>query len=155
MDAIREQLIAALRGGQAHADFGSAVKNFPAELRGVKPKGAAHTAWELLEHLRIAQEDILDFSRNPKYVAREWPKDYWPAAEAPLTAEAWDESIAAFERDLEEFAAMIADPGQDLLAAFAWGEGQTLLREALLVIDHNGYHLGQLVMLRGELGIWP
>jgi hypothetical protein len=155
MDPIRKELIAALKGAQAHVDFAGAVKNFPQEMRGVKPKGAAHTGWELLEHLRIAQEDILDFSRNPKYVLKKWPEGYWPDSEAPPTPEAWDKSVAAFERDLKEFEALVADPKQDLAEPFAWGTGQNLLREALLIIDHNGYHLGQLVMLRGELGIWP
>ncbi len=155
MDAIREQLIAALKGGQAHVDFEGAVKNFPLELRGMKPAGAPHTAWQLLEHLRIAQADILEFSRDAKYVAKRWPDDYWPATEAPPSPEAWEESIAAFEQDLKEFSELVADPKQDLSKPFAWGEGQTLLREALLVIDHNGYHLGQLVMLRVQLGIWP
>jgi hypothetical protein len=155
MEAIRKQLIEALKGAQAHVDFEGAVKNFPAELRGVKPKGAAHSAWQLLEHLRMAQEDILDFSRNPKYVTRKWPEEYWPDSEAPPTSEAWDKSVAAFKKDLREFEAMVADPKHDLTEPFAWGTGQNLLREALLIIDHNGYHLGQFVMLRGELGIWP
>lgn len=123
-------------------------------MRGNKPKGAAHTAWQLLEHLRIAQNDILEFSRDPKYVSPKWPEGYWPKEIAPPTSEAWDDTIAAFEKDHQAFGKLISDPAQDLLAKFPHGDGQTLLREALLIIDHNSYHVGQLVMLRVQLGIW-
>jgi hypothetical protein len=108
----------------------------------------------LLEHIRIAQWDILDFSRNPKYKSMEWPKDYWPATEAPPTADAWNKSIKAFKKDLKEMQDLVADPKTDLYKAIPWGDGQTILREALLVADHNAYHLGQMVMLRRLLGAW-
>ena len=135
----------------AHLEFDSAVAGFPAKLRGTKPYGAPHTAWQLLEHLRLAQEDILDFSRNPQYREKHFPDDYWPAAEAPPDAAAWDRSIERFKSDLEEMKKLVADPKQDLTARIPHGEGQTLLREALLVADHNSYHLGQLVFLRKML----
>jgi len=147
-DPLRKQLDSLLRMEGAHLSFEEAVADFPAAGRGAKPAGAPHTAWELLEHLRLAQEDILDFSRNPQYREKKFPDDYWPAAEAPPSEEAWDQSVKQFQRDLKEMRALIADPRHDLLAAIAHGEGQTLLREALLVADHNAYHLGQLVFLR-------
>jgi uncharacterized damage-inducible protein DinB len=140
-----------LRMKGAHLSFQEAVKDFPEELRGRKPEGAPHTAWQLLEHLRIAQEDILDFSRNKDYQAKKWPDDYWPKDEAPPSAEAWDESVKQFERDLKTMEALTNDTKHDLLAEIAHGKGQTLLREALLMADHNSYHLGQLVYLRKTL----
>lgn len=140
-----------LRMKGAHLSFQEAVKDFPEELRGRKPEGAPHTAWQLLEHLRIAQEDILDFSRNKDYQAKKWPDDYWPKDEAPPSAEAWDESVKQFERDLKAMEALTGDTKHDLLAEIAHGKGQTLLREALLMADHNSYHLGQLVYLRKTL----
>ena len=150
-DPLRKQLVDLLRMEGAHLDFDSAVAGFPAELRGSKPHGAPHTAWQLLEHMRIAQEDILDFSRNPQYQEKRFPDDYWPAAGAPPDAAAWDRSIELFQRDLEEMKKLVADPKQDLSARIPHGEGQTLLREALLVADHTSYHLGQLVFLRKML----
>ena len=135
----------------AHLEFDSAVAGFPAKLRGAKPHGAPHTAWQLLEHMRMAQDDILDFSRNPQYREKHFPDDYWPATEAPPDAAAWDRSIERFKSDLEEMKKLVADPKQDLTARIPHGEGQTLLREALLVADHNSYHLGQLVFLRKML----
>jgi uncharacterized damage-inducible protein DinB len=155
MDPLRDQLLDTLKGGQAHADFQSAIKNFPAEYQGKKPEGAPHTAWQLLEHLRIAQSDILDFSTDPGYVEQKWPDDYWPLEAAPPKPQSWNESVAAFEKDHKEFAALISDPSNDLFAKLPNGDGQTLLREALLIIDHNAYHIGQLVLLRTQLGIWP
>jgi uncharacterized damage-inducible protein DinB len=155
MDPLRNQLLDTLKGGQAHADFQSAIKNLPAEYQGKKPEGAPHTAWQLLEHLRIAQSDILDFSTDPNYVEQKWPDDYWPLEAAPPTPQSWNESVAAFEKDHKEFAALISKTGNDLFAKLPNGDGQTLLREALLIIDHNAYHIGQLVLLRTQLGIWP
>ena len=136
----------------AHLDFEAAVADFPPRLRGAKPPGAPHTAWQLLEHMRIAQEDILDFSRNPKYREKKFPDDYWPAGEAPPSEKAWDTSVRQFQSDLKEMLALVADPKNDLFAAIPHGQGQTLLREALLTADHNAYHLGQLVFLRKILG---
>lgn len=148
MDSLRAQLAVAMSGREAHIDFESALKDFPVKARGVKPAGAPHTAWQLLEHLRIAQHDILEFSRNPQYQSPKWPEGYWPESEAPPDTEAWDASVAAFEKDARELDKLIADPKQDLFKAFAHGDGQTLLREALLVSSHNSYHLGQLVFLK-------
>ena len=131
-------------------NFRKAVANFPVKLRGRKPKGAPHTAWQLLEHMRMAQEDILDFSRNPDYQERKFPDDYWPVAAAPPSEEAWNRSIKQFERDLKAMHALFAKAA-DPFKKIPHGDGQTLLREALLVADHNSYHLGQLVFLRKML----
>jgi hypothetical protein len=120
-------------------------------LQGKKPAGAPHSAWQLLEHLRIAQSDILEFSRNPQHVSPNWPEGYWPSSETPPNARAWAESVAAFERDRKEFMALVQDPKFDLFQRFPHGEGQNLLREALLVASHNSYHLGQLVFLKKML----
>lgn len=133
----------------AHLDFDTAVAGFPVELRGKKIKGAPHTAWQLLEHLRIAQEDILDFSRNGAYQEKKFPDDYWPETAAPPNESAWDESTAAFRKDLKAMEKLVAE--EDLMARIPHGTGQTLLREALLVADHNAYHLGQLMFLRKML----
>lgn len=149
--SLRKHLDILLRMKGAHLSFEEAVAKFSPELRGVKPAGAPHSAWELLEHMRLAQDDILDFSRNPKYREKKFPDDYWPATEAPPSEEAWTASVARFESDLEEMRALIARTEHDLLAKIAHGKGQTLLREALLVADHNAYHLGQLVFLRKML----
>jgi uncharacterized damage-inducible protein DinB len=157
MDPLRQQLLDYLKGGHAHATFDDAVKNLPSALRGKKPEGASHTPWQLLEHLRIAQHDILEFSRDASHVSPKWPEGYWPAESTPPSDAAWDKSIAAFNKNLEEFRALISDPDpdHDLYAKLPHGDGQTLLREALLIIDHNAYHVGQLVMLRVQLGAWP
>jgi hypothetical protein len=135
----------------AHLSFDDAVADFPTELRGIKPPGAPHTAWQLLEHLRIAQWDILDFSRNPAYQEMKFPDDYWPKTPAPPDATAWEQSVEQFQRDLKAMEDLISDAGVDLMARIPHGTGQTLLREALLVADHNSYHLGQLVFVRKML----
>jgi len=136
----------------AHIGFDEALKNFPRELRGAKLKGAAHTAWQLLEHLRITQSDILEFSRDAKHVSPKWPAGYWPRSEAPPSDAAWKESIAQFRKDLEQMKALLASATEDhLYAPLPHGDGQTLLREVLLVADHNAYHLGQLMYLRKML----
>ena len=152
-DAIRTHLDNLLRMEGAHISFDDAVAGFPANLCGEKPAGAPHSAWELLEHMRIAQEDILDFSRNPEYVDKTFPDDYWPKNHTPPSEEAWDESISQFQSDLRAMRELIADPEQDLYARIPHGTGQTLLREAMLVADHNAYHLGQLMFLRKLLGV--
>ena len=151
---LREHIIYLLNGGGAHARFDDAVKNMPEELRGIRPEGFPHTAWMLLEHLRLAQWDILEFSRNSKYKSPEWPKGYWPKTEAPPSAAAWNKSIQQFRKDLKSMQDLVANPKTDLLAPIPWGDGQTILREALLAADHNAYHLGQLVDLRRLLGAW-
>lgn len=151
---LRKQLVALLTGSEAHANFDDAVKNLPADLRGKTPQGAEHSPWELLEHLRLAQWDILDFSRNPDYEEKKWPEDYWPKSPAPSTEKDWDESIHAFRKDLKEICDLVEDKSTDLFAKIPHGSGQTILREALLVADHNAYHVGQLVLVRQLLGAW-
>jgi hypothetical protein len=149
--SLRKHLADLLNMKGAHVNLDAALAGFPVELRGVKPQGAPHSAWQLLEHMRLAQEDILDFSRNPKYKDKNFPADYWPASEAPPSARAWDKSVAQFQKDLQEMQELIADTKHDLLAKIPHGTGQTLLREAMLVADHNSYHLGQLMFLRKML----
>ncbi len=149
---VRKHLSNLLHMKGAHMSFDDAVRDFPSALRGVKPAGAPHSAWELLEHMRIAQEDILDFSRNPDYKEKKFPDDYWPPTEAPASDAAWDASVRQFRSDLKAMADLVSADSHDLLAKFSHGSGQTLLREALLVADHNAYHLGQLVFLRKMLG---
>jgi len=143
-----------LRSPHAHADFDAAVRDFPVALRGKKPRGAPHTAWQLLEHMRIAQWDILEFSRNPRHASPKWPDGYWPETPAPPDEAAWDKSIKRFRTDLKAMQKLVADPANDLFAPFAHGDGQTLMREVLLVADHNAYHIGQLVLLRRLLAAW-
>jgi hypothetical protein len=149
--SLRKHLANLLQMKGAHLSLDAALSGFSEKHRGVKPPGAPHTAWQLLEHMRLAQEDILDFSRNPNYRERSFPDDYWPAAEAPPDAEAWDKSVAQFHKDLAEMQELVADTKNDLLVKLPHGTGQTLLREALLVADHNAYHLGQFMFLRKML----
>jgi hypothetical protein len=151
---LRKHLVELLGGGSAHLDFDKALAGLPSRLRGAKPSGAPHSPWQLVEHLRIAQWDILEFSRNAKHVSPKWPEGYWPPSEAPASAQAWDKSVRAFHADLEAMKKLVADPSTDLYAPIPHGDGQTILREALLVADHNAYHLGQLVLLRRLLGAW-
>jgi DinB superfamily len=153
---LRKQLIALLQGGQAHVTFDDAVKGLPAELRGSVPQGLPYSAWQLLEHLRITQRDILNFSSPPTggYHAIEWPDDYWSKSQQPTGAHAWDHSVAEIHRDLKTFIALIENPSADLYKPFRWGDGQNLLREALLIADHTAYHLGELIVLRRLLGAW-
>ena len=159
--ALRTQLVGLLGWSDAHLSFDDVLREWPERLRGVKPAGAAprgrgvaHTAWQLVEHMRIAQWDILEFSRNAKHVSPEFPSGYWPATEAPPDASAWEKSLEAFRADLRAMKQLVEDPKTDLFARIPHGEGQTILREALLVADHNAYHLGQLVLLRRLLGTW-
>ena len=153
-NALRKHLLYLLGGGGAHVDFDSAIAGWPAKLRGSKPKGLPHTAWQLLEHMRIAQWDILEFSRNPKHVSPEWPAGYWPSTDAPPSPAAWNKSVSTFQSDLKAMMSLVKSPRRDLFARIPHGEGQTILREALLVADHNAYHLGELVYLRRALGAW-
>ena len=152
--ALREHLVEVLTAGHAHATFEQAVKDLPVELRGKVPKGAEHSPWQLLEHLRIAQWDILEFSRNANYKEMKWPDDYWPKEKVPADEKAWDKSVRAFKKDLKQFVALVEDPKTDLFAKIPHGDGQTILREALLAADHNAYHIGQLVLVRKILGAW-
>jgi hypothetical protein len=151
---LREHVLYLLRAGGAHLDFESAIANLPAELRGAKPGSLPHSPWRLLEHMRIAQWDILEFCRNPRHVSPTFPEGYWPAGDAPGDAGAWERSVDAFRADLESMQKLVADLNTDLLADIPHGEGQTILREALLIADHNAYHLGQLVTVRRLLGAW-
>jgi hypothetical protein len=153
-DPLRKHILEVLGGGSAHVKFESAIANLPPKLRGVKPPGLDFTAWRLLEHLRIAQWDILEFSRNPKYVSLEFPAGYWPRTDAPANDAAWKKSVAGFRADLRAVQRLVEDPATDLFAPIPWGDGQTILREAMLVADHNAYHTGQFVMLRRLLGAW-
>ncbi len=152
---LREHLVALLDGGHAHATFDAAVKGIPPAARGRVPKGLPYSPWQLLEHLRIAQWDILEFSRDRHHQSPRWPEGYWPPAEATSPSEAdWRKSVGQFRRDLQAMQELVADPDVDLSARIPWGDGQTVLREALLVADHNAYHLGELVVVRRLLGAW-
>ena len=151
--SLRDHLLELMRGGSAHLRFDEAIEGLPADLRGKKHQELPHTAWQLLEHLRITQWDILDFSRNPDYAHIKWPDDYWPKT-AAQPDDAWDRSVEQFRQDLKAMQDLVADPKTDLYAKIPWGDGQTILREAMLVADHNAYHVGQIVSLRQALGAW-
>jgi len=152
-----QQLLALLKGGQAHADVETAIKNFPTEHYGTVPANLPYSAWQILEHLRITQRDILNFSAPPTggYHHIAWPDDYWPKSPTPPTSDSWDNTIAAIRADQKLFEALLTKPDVDLYKPFRWGDGQNLLREALLIADHNAYHLGELIVIRRLLGIWP
>jgi len=152
--ALRRHLLDLLKGGNAHTDFDSTFKDVPTKLRGKRPKGAQHSLWEVLEHLRIAQWDILEFSRDANHKSPEFPAGYWPRTPAPPDEAAWDKSIQSFREDLESLCKLVADESTDLFARIPHGEGQTILREALVAADHNAYHLGEAVLLRRLLGAW-
>jgi hypothetical protein len=154
MAALREHLLFLLRGGGAHLDFEKAIAALPPEMRGVRPTGLPHSPWRLLEHLRIAQWDILRFCLDARHASPPFPAGYWPEGDAPPDPAAWDRSVDAFRADLRAMQDLVADPATDLFAPLPHGQGQTVLREALLVADHNAYHLGQLVVVRRLLGAW-
>lgn len=145
---LRDELVHVMRGNRSHIDFQSAIEDFPVELAGAKPHGAPHSAWQLLEHLRIAQHDILEFCRNRAYKSPAWPEGYWPEAQAPRTEQAWSETVAEFKKNAREMEELIQDPRNDLFKPIEGGNGQTLLREAMVVGNHNSYHLGQIVYLK-------
>jgi hypothetical protein len=152
--ALRKQLVEFLRGGQAHADLASVVDDFPVKARGAVPKGAEHSAWQQLEHIRLALHDLLDFSTNSNYVQPQWPADYWPVEAAPASGTACDASVRAVKKDLADFEKLVTNPKSNLYATIPWGDGQTLLREVLVAGQHTSYHLGQMVLLRRLLGAW-
>ena len=152
---LREQLAYLLKGGGAHVHFEDALEGFPSNLRGTFVKGLPHTGWQLLEHSRIAQWDILEFSRNAKHVSPDFPGGYWPKTPVPPDDAAWDKSVKDFLSELGEMVKLVKNPRTDLCKRIPHGDGQTILREALLLADHNSYHLGQLVDLRRALGAWP
>jgi hypothetical protein len=151
---LRDHVLYLLNGGGAHASFDAAIKDLPEKLRGVKPNGFPHSAWMLLEHLRLAQSDILEFSRNAKHKSPPWPEGYWPETDAPESDAAWNKSVQQFRKDLKTMQELVANPKTDLFARIPWGDGQTILREALLVADHNAYHVAQLIDVRRLLGAW-
>ena len=152
---MRAQIAKALDWGEAHADFDKAVEGLAPELRGRRVDGLPHSPWEILEHLRIAQHDILDFCVNPNYVEIPTMEEYWPREASPPSDAAWKESVTSLRRDRGELQRLAEDPNVDLFARIPHGSGQTVLRELLLVADHNAYHLGQLVVVRRLLGCWP
>jgi hypothetical protein len=151
---LREQVVYLLKGGGAHIHFTEALDEFPPANYGTFADALPHTGWQLLEHVRLAQRDILEFSRNPKHVSPNFPEGYWPKTPIPPNDKAWAESVAAFQRDLQDMVRLVQNPRTDLFAKIPHGQGQTILREALLLADHNAYHLGQLVDLRRALGSW-
>jgi hypothetical protein len=147
-DPVREQIIKLLQGGQAHLTLDDVLKGFPAKLRGVKPAGAPHSAWQLLEHMRIAQWDILEFSRSAKHISPPWPEGYWPKTDKPPSDAAWKKTVSAINKDLRAMQKLVENPRTDLYSRIPHGTGQNILREALLIADHNAYHLGQLLLVR-------
>lgn len=151
---LRQQLVKLLTNTEAHVDFDAAIKDLPTDLRGKRPKGADHSPWELLEHLRIAQWDILEYAINSKHQSPEFPAGYWPKSPAPPNAAAWQKCVRGFREDLKRLCDLVMDESTDLYAKIPHGEGQTILRQALLTADHNAYHIGQLVLVRRLLGAW-
>jgi hypothetical protein len=151
---LRKHLVKMLAGGGAHATFDDAVDDLPAALQGKTPRGAEHSPWQLLEHLRIAQWDILEFAIDAKHKSPKWPEGYWPKAPAPPDAKAWNKSVQAFRSDLKRFIKLLQHDSTDLFTKLPHGDGQNILRQALLAADHNAYHLGQLVLVRRLLGAW-
>ena len=151
---VRELLLEQLSGRNAHVDFEKAVQNLSLKDLGVKPDNFPHTIWELVEHIRIAQFDIVAFSRDPDYESPEWPEGYWPESEKPESMKQWKESLHFIERDHQAMVDLIKDENKDLLTPIEHGDGQTLFREAMLIVDHNAYHIGQIVQLRKAMNIW-
>ncbi len=152
---LRAHLVSLLKGGAAHVHFDDAISGFPPARRGAYVQGLPHTAWQLIEHVRIAQWDILEFSRNPRHVSPESSDEYWPKSPLPRDDAAWKKSVASFKKDLQAMIRLIENPRTDLFARIPRGQGKTILREAFVLADHNSYHLGQLIDLRRALGAWP
>lgn len=156
MDPLRRRLVEMLEGRGAHVDFGGAVAGLTAKAAGRRAAGLPHTAWQLVEHLRIALRDLVEYSRSAEHVSPPWPEGYWPAADAPPSEAAWDDSLAAYRRHLGEMIALVSDPATDLAAPLPWSDfGADVLREATIAASHASYHLGQIVDLRRALGDWP
>jgi hypothetical protein len=153
-DPLRAHLLKVLSWEDAHVPFDRAVKGVPARARGVRPEGLAWSIWQLVEHIRLAQWDILEFCRNPRYRAPKWPDDYWPESPEPPDAAAWRKSVAAVVADRRAVERLVASPDFDPFAEIPHGEGQTFLREVLLIADHNAYHVGEIVTIRRLMGIW-
>lgn len=154
-DPLRQQLIRYLGSSEAHASTDAAFAKLAPALRGKRPAGFPHSPWEILEHIRITQHDILDFCRNSSYKELDWPADYWPKSAAPPKADSWDESVKRYHDDVAALRALAEDTAVDLFARIPHGDGQTYLRELLLVVDHTSYHVGQLILVRRLLGAWP
>jgi hypothetical protein len=152
--ALRQHVVNLLTLGEAHATFDQAVDGLPAAMRGKTPQGAEHSPWQILEHLRIAQSDILEFTRDARHQSPKWPDEYWPSNPAPAHKDDWEKSVKAFHKDLKAMCDLVADEKTDLFTPLAHGDGQTALREALLTADHNAYHVGELVLVRRLLGAW-
>jgi hypothetical protein len=152
---LRDQTIRLLQGGMAHLTFDDAIADFPLDRINERPPNVPYTPWHILEHLRLSQWDILDFVRNPDYRELSWPRDYWPASDAVTDAAGWERTIAQFRADFAAVCALVTDPQTDLTARIPWGDGQTILRELLLVADHNAYHIGEFAILRQVMGTWP
>lgn len=152
--SLREHLVDLVSASGAHVDFEDAVADLPADCRGTRPAGLPYSPWELVEHMRLAQWDIVEFSRGPGHDSPPWPDGYWPADPHPPDDRSWQRSIRVFQRDREQMIELVRDPNRDLHEPFEWGDGQTLLREALLVADHTAYHVGQLIVVRRLLGAW-
>jgi hypothetical protein len=152
--SLREHVLYLLGGGGAHLSFDDALAGLAAEKRGETPAGLDHSVWDLVEHIRLAQWDILEFSRNRKHKSPEWPEGYWPAKDKRPTTAQWNASVKKVRADLKALQSLVKNPKTDLFATIPWGDGQTILREALLVADHNAYHLAQIVDVRRLLGVW-
>lgn len=152
--AVRQQLVALLTGSNAHHSFDDVIDELPADLRGIKPAQLPYSIWQLVDHIRVAQWDILAFSRDPNHESPAWPDGYWTADVAPADEAAWEQALAQIRQDRDAFIALLHDPDRDLYAPFAHGDGQNLLREALLIADHNAYHIGQILLIRRLLGAW-
>jgi len=152
--SIRDLLIEQLEGRNAHVEFSQAVQGLTYKQTGISVEGLPHTIWELIEHIRIAQADILEFCTNPDYEALDWPDDYWPESSQPESKEELESSIEAVKDGIEQMKALVRDPERELQVPFDYGDGQTLFREALLIVDHNAYHIGQIVLTRRLLGTW-
>ena len=154
MDGLRKQLSSLLDWSDAHVSFDDIVEGLPVAARGKVPQGLPYSAWQLVEHMRLAQADILEFCVSRRYQEKQWPKDYWPAAPAPPTRKAWSASIACFRKDRRALQRLVTNPRSDLLAKVPAGTGQTVLREVILAADHTAYHIGELVVVRRLLGHW-
>lgn len=151
---VQQLLLEQLEGRNAHVDFDQAVQGLTYKQTGIKVEGLPHTIWELIEHIRIAQDDIIEFCKNPDYVEMDWPNDYWPDSHAPDSKAQFEQSVKAVRDGIEEMRDMLRNPENNLLAPFSHGDGQTLFREAMLIVDHNAYHIGQIVQIRRLLGSW-
>ena len=154
MKELIKSLKESLKGGQAHASFEDALKHLPAKLRGVVPENMPYSIWQLVDHIRITQWDILEFSRNPKHKSPSWPDEYWPKKPEPKSDEEWHDAIAQIKSDTKEFITLLEEPDADLFAPFPHGDGQHLFREALLIIDHTSYHVGEIIVIRRLLNAW-